>query len=61
MNVHIRTLLELSDDSDIEVHPNVDKRSFVREKQNQIGIHGSANNENGRFRHSSMSASSTMP
>jgi cell division cycle protein 37 len=26
----------LSDDSDIEVHPNVDKRSFIRAKQNQI-------------------------
>lgn len=29
-------VLELSDDSDIEVHPNVDKRSFIRAKQNQI-------------------------
>ncbi|KAK3302361.1 Cdc37 N terminal kinase binding-domain-containing protein [Chaetomium strumarium] len=28
--------LELSDDSDIEVHPNVDKRSFIRAKQHQI-------------------------
>ncbi|PKY06440.1 hypothetical protein P168DRAFT_309422 [Aspergillus campestris IBT 28561] len=28
--------LELSDDSDIEVHPNVDKRSFIRAKQAQI-------------------------
>ena len=28
--------LELSDDSDIEVHPNVDKKSFIRAKQNQI-------------------------
>ncbi|KAI0200721.1 hypothetical protein F4808DRAFT_149896 [Astrocystis sublimbata] len=28
--------LELSDDSDIEVHPNVDKRSFIRAKQDQI-------------------------
>ncbi|KAI9696678.1 MAG: hsp90 co-chaperone Cdc37 [Bogoriella megaspora] len=28
--------LELSDDSDIETHPNVDKRSFIRAKQNQI-------------------------
>lgn len=28
--------LELSDDSDIEVHPNIDKRSFIRAKQNQI-------------------------
>ncbi|KAA8564057.1 hypothetical protein EYC84_012047 [Monilinia fructicola] len=28
--------LELSDDSDVEVHPNVDKRSFIRAKQNQI-------------------------
>ncbi|KAI9767907.1 MAG: hsp90 co-chaperone Cdc37 [Geoglossum simile] len=28
--------LELSDDSDIEVHPNVDKPSFIRAKQNQI-------------------------
>ncbi|CAG8953531.1 hypothetical protein HYFRA_00009988 [Hymenoscyphus fraxineus] len=28
--------LELSDDSDIEVHPNVDKRSFIRAKQNQL-------------------------
>ncbi len=26
----------MSDDSDIEVHPNVDKRSFIRAKQNQI-------------------------
>lgn len=28
--------IELSDDSDIEVHPNVDKRSFIRAKQAQI-------------------------
>ncbi|KAA1132811.1 hsp90 co-chaperone Cdc37 [Puccinia graminis f. sp. tritici] len=28
--------LELSDDSDIECHPNVDKRSFIRLKQRQI-------------------------
>lgn len=28
--------LELSDDSDIEVHPNVDKKSFIRAKQSQI-------------------------
>ncbi|KAK4146387.1 Cdc37 N terminal kinase binding-domain-containing protein [Dichotomopilus funicola] len=28
--------LEISDDSDIEVHPNVDKRSFIRAKQSQI-------------------------
>lgn len=28
--------MELSDDSDVEVHPNVDKRSFIRAKQNQI-------------------------
>jgi cell division cycle protein 37 len=28
--------LELSDDSDIEVHPNVDKKSFIRAKQDQI-------------------------
>ncbi|KAL9062533.1 MAG: hypothetical protein Q9157_008837, partial [Trypethelium eluteriae] len=28
--------LELSDDSDIETHPNVDKKSFIRAKQNQI-------------------------
>ena len=28
--------LELSDDSDIEVHPNVDKGSFIRAKQAQI-------------------------
>ncbi|KAK4044614.1 hypothetical protein C8A01DRAFT_31110 [Parachaetomium inaequale] len=28
--------LELSDDSDVEVHPNVDKRSFIRAKQSQI-------------------------
>ncbi|QKX64233.1 uncharacterized protein TRUGW13939_11406 [Talaromyces rugulosus] len=28
--------IELSDDSDVEVHPNVDKRSFIRAKQNQI-------------------------
>jgi cell division cycle protein 37 len=28
--------LELSDDSDIEVHPNVDKKSFIRAKQRQI-------------------------
>ncbi|WFD49320.1 hsp90 co-chaperone Cdc37 [Malassezia furfur] len=28
--------LELSDDSDIEVHPNVDKKSFVRWKQRDI-------------------------
>lgn len=26
----------MSDDSDIEVHPNVDKKSFIRAKQNQI-------------------------
>ncbi|KAK7756169.1 hsp90 co-chaperone Cdc37 [Diatrype stigma] len=30
--------LELSDDSDVEVHPNVDKRSFIRAKQNQIHL-----------------------
>lgn len=28
--------LELSDDSDIEVHPNVDKRSFIKWKQQSI-------------------------
>ena len=28
--------MELSDDSDVEVHPNVDKRSFIRAKQSQI-------------------------
>lgn len=28
--------MELSDDSDIEVHPNVDKKSFIRAKQAQI-------------------------
>ena len=28
--------LELSDDSDIEVHPNVDKASFIRWKQRDI-------------------------
>ncbi|KAH3664366.1 hypothetical protein WICMUC_005751 [Wickerhamomyces mucosus] len=28
--------IELSDDSDIEVHPNVDKRSFIRWKQQDI-------------------------
>lgn len=28
--------LEVSDDSDVEVHPNVDKKSFVRMKQRQI-------------------------
>lgn len=28
--------MELSDDSDIEVHPNVDKRSFIRARQSQI-------------------------
>lgn len=28
--------IELSDDSDVEVHPNVDKRSFIRAKQRQI-------------------------
>ena len=28
--------LELSDDSDFEPHPNVDKRSFIRAKQSQI-------------------------
>lgn len=28
--------IELSDDSDVEVHPNVDKRSFIRAKQAQI-------------------------
>ncbi|CAI4218356.1 unnamed protein product [Parascedosporium putredinis] len=33
---HVGDALELSDDSDIEVHPNVDKRSFIRAKQNQI-------------------------
>ncbi|TFB04850.1 Hsp90 co-chaperone Cdc37 [Trichoderma ghanense] len=30
--------IEVSDDSDIEVHPNVDKRSFIRAKQNQIHL-----------------------
>lgn len=28
--------LELSDDSDVEVHPNVDKKSFIRWKQQDI-------------------------
>ncbi|GMM38711.1 Cdc37 protein [Saccharomycopsis crataegensis] len=28
--------LEVSDDSDVEVHPNVDKKSFIRMKQRQI-------------------------
>ena len=28
--------LELSDDSDFEPHPNIDKKSFIRAKQNQI-------------------------
>lgn len=28
--------IELSDDSDVEVHPNVDKRSFIRWKQQSI-------------------------
>ncbi len=28
--------MELSDDSDVEVHPNVDKKSFIRAKQTQI-------------------------
>lgn len=32
----LKDALELSDDSDIEVHPNVDKRSFIRAKQAQI-------------------------
>lgn len=32
----LQDALELSDDSDVEVHPNVDKRSFIRAKQNQI-------------------------
>lgn len=30
--------LELSDDSDFEPHPNVDKRSFIRAKQNKIHV-----------------------
>jgi cell division cycle protein 37 len=34
--VNYQDALELSDDSDIEMHPNVDKRSFIRAKQNQI-------------------------
>lgn len=34
--IPLQDSLELSDDSDIEVHPNVDKRSFIRAKQNQI-------------------------
>lgn len=32
----VKDALELSDDSDIEVHPNVDKKSFIRAKQAQI-------------------------
>lgn len=36
LNFHDQDALELSDDSDIEVHPNVDKRSFIRAKQAQI-------------------------
>ncbi|CEG19340.1 hsp90 co-chaperone cdc37 [Ceraceosorus bombacis] len=28
--------LELSDDSDVEVHPNVDKKSFIKWKQRDI-------------------------
>lgn len=34
--LYFQDALELSDDSDIEVHPNVDKRSFIRAKQAQI-------------------------
>uniref|UniRef100_A0A060T4U2 Hsp90 chaperone protein kinase-targeting subunit n=1 Tax=Blastobotrys adeninivorans TaxID=409370 RepID=A0A060T4U2_BLAAD len=30
--------LELSDDSDVEVHPNVDKKSFIRWKQRDIHV-----------------------
>lgn len=32
----VQDAIELSDDSDIEVHPNVDKKSFIRAKQAQI-------------------------
>ena len=28
--------IEISDDSDVEVHPNVDKQSFIRWKQRDI-------------------------
>lgn len=28
--------IELSDDSDVEVHPNVDKKSFIKWKQQSI-------------------------
>lgn len=28
--------IEISDDSDVEVHPNVDKKSFIRWKQQSI-------------------------
>lgn len=28
--------IELSDDEDIECHPNIDKKSFVRMRQRQI-------------------------
>src|SRR3954470_3402861 len=28
--------LEISDDSDVEVHPNVDKKSFIKWKQRDI-------------------------
>lgn len=34
--IKLQDALELSDDSDIEVHPNVDKKSFIRAKQAQI-------------------------
>ena len=34
--LNLQEALELSDDSDIEVHPNVDKSSFIRAKRNQI-------------------------
>src|ERR1700749_1229193 len=33
---YVQDALELSDDSDIEGNPNVDKKSFIRAKQSQI-------------------------
>ncbi|KAK6341195.1 hsp90 co-chaperone Cdc37 [Orbilia brochopaga] len=46
--------LELSDDSDVEVHPNVDKKSFIRWKQRDIHEKREQRNrdkENMRYEH----------
>jgi len=52
--------LELSDDSDVEVHPNVDKKSFIRWKQRDI--HEKREERKGKiaFLHSEVALNETL-